>query len=153
MMLKRIALGFAVTPPLPAALWAILLWRDHDGVGGVATLGGTYLNVLPRAYLTMVIVGLPAFILARRLGGWIAHTVMGILAVWFVEILFLTLMGWAEGGLPYSKLPLAFADTLVFAGSYWPEALLMPALLGSVAGLIFWAVTRTRHQPFQGRFD
>jgi hypothetical protein len=153
MTLKRIALGFALTPPLPAALWAISLWRDHDSVGGAATLGGTFLNVLPRAYLAMAIVGLPAFFLARRLGGWIAHIVIGILAVWLVEILFLTLMGWSEGGLPYSKLPSALADTLVYTGSYWLEALLVPALLGSVAGSIFWAVTRTRPQPFQGRFS
>ena len=59
MTLKRIALGFAATPPLPAALWAISQWRDH-AVLGVAALSGTFLNVLPGAYLAMALVGLPA---------------------------------------------------------------------------------------------
>jgi hypothetical protein len=151
MTLKRIALGFAVTPPLPAALWAISLWRDHGSLD-IAELGGTFLSVLPGAYLAMVVVGLPAFWLAGRLGGWIAHMFMGILAIWLVEILFLTLMGWAEDGLPFSKLPSVFAVTVVYAVSHWLEALMVPAGFGIVAGLIFQAVTRTRPQPFQGRF-
>ena len=46
MTLKRIALGFAVTPPLPAALWAISLWHD-EGSPGIAALGETFLDVLP----------------------------------------------------------------------------------------------------------
>jgi hypothetical protein len=151
MTLKRIALGFAVTPPLPAALWAVSLSWDHGSLD-IAELGGTFLNLLPRAYLVMLIMGLPAFLLAGRLGGWIAHVVLGILAVWLVEILFLTLMGWTEGGLPSSKLLSVFVVTVVYAASHWREALLVPAFFGLVAGLIFWAMTRSKPQPFQGRF-
>jgi sugar phosphate permease len=37
--------------------------------------------------------------------------------------------------------------------THWLASLLVPAVLGAVAGLIFWAATRTRPQPFQGRFS
>jgi hypothetical protein len=152
MMLRRIALGFAVTPPLPAALWAVSLWRDH-GSPGVAALGGTFLNVLPDAYLMMAVIGVPVFLLAGRMGGWIAHLVMGVLAVWFVELLYLTLMSLSDGGLPFSDLPSVFAVVAADAASHWPGSVLAPALFGAVAGWIFWAATRTRPVPFQGRFS
>jgi len=151
MTLRRIALGFAATPPLPAALWAVSLWRDH-GSHGIADLGETFVSVLPDAYLTMVVVGLPVFLLAGRMGGWLVHIVMGILAVWLAEILFLTLMGWSEGGLPFSRLPSVFAVTAVYAASHWLTSLVVPAVFGAVAGWIFWALTRTRQELFQGRF-
>jgi len=151
MTLRRIALGFAATPPLPVALWAISLWRDHAGAG-IAALAGTFLNVLPGAYLTMAVVGVPAFLLAGRLGGWIAHIVTGILAVWFVELGYLTLLSLSDGGLPFSDLPSVFAVVAADAASHWLGSLLVPALFGVLAGWIFWALTRTKPQPFRGRF-
>ena len=151
MTLRRIALGFAATPPLPVALWAISLWRDHAGLG-VAALGGTFLNLLPGAYLAMAVIGLPAFLLAGRLGGWIAHLIIGIVAVWLVEFGYLTLAGLSDGGLPFSDLPSVFAVIAVDAATHWLSSLLLPAFFGALAGWIFWALTRTRPQPFQGRF-
>jgi len=152
MTLKRIALGFAVTPLLPAALWAISLWRDHGSLG-VAALGGTFLNLLPDAYLTMAVIGVPIFLLAGRMGGWIAHLIMGVFAVWLVELLYLTLIGLSDGGLPFSDLPSVFVVVVADVASHWLGSLLVPALFGAVAGWIFWAVTRTRPVPFQGRFS
>jgi hypothetical protein len=151
MTLKRIALGFAVTPPLPAALWAISIWHDH-GSPGVVALGETFLNLLPDAYLTMAVVGVPVFLLAGRMGGWIAHLVMGVLAVWLVELLYLTVMGLSDGGLPLSDTASVFAVVAADTASHWLGSLLVPALFGVVSGWIFWALTRTRAEPFQGRF-
>ncbi len=151
MTLRRIALGFAATPPLPAALWAFSLWQDDTG-RGVAALGGTFLNLLPGAYLTMVVVGLPTFLLAGRMGGRVAHLVLGVLAVWLVELGYLTLVGLSDGGLSFSDLPSVFAVVAADAASHWLGSLLVPALFGALAGWIFWAITRTRSEPFQGRF-
>lgn len=152
MTLKRIAIGFAATPPLPAALWAFSLWRDH-GSPGMATLGGTFLSVLPGAYLTMAVVGVPAFLLARRIGGWIAHLFMGVLAVWLVELLYLTLVSLSESGLSFSDLPSVFAVVVADAASHGIASLLLPALYGVLAGLVFHAVTRAKPEPFIGRFS
>jgi len=151
MTLRRLALGFAATPPLPATLWAISQWRDHAGASIVA-LAGTFLNVLPGAYLTMVVVGVPAFLLARRMGGWITHMFMGVLAVWVVEFLYLTLVSLNESGLRFANLPSVFAVVVADAASHWLGSLLLPAIFGALAGWIFWALTRTRPEPFQGRF-
>jgi len=151
MTLKRIALGYAATPPLPAALWAISLWRDRGGQG-VAALGETFLNVLPDAYLTMLLLGLPVFLLARRIGGWFAHLFMGAAAVWLVEPVYITFIGLTGHALTISALPWAFVAVVSDELSNWLGSLVVPAIFGAVAGLIFWAITRTRHQPFQGRF-
>ena len=149
---RRIVLGFAVTPLLPAALWAISLWRGHESLG-VAALGGTFLNLLPDAYLTMAVIGVPVFLLAGRLGGWIAHLIMGVLAVWLVELVYLTVMGLSGGGLPFSDLPSVFVVVAADAALHWQGSFLVPALFGAIAGWIFWAVTHVRPVPFQGRFS
>ena len=115
MTLKKIALGFAVTPLLPGVLWAISLWHDQ-GSPGIAALGETVLNVLPDAYLTMLLLGLTGH------------------------------------ALTLSALPWAFITIVADEFSNWLGSLLVPAVFGAVAGLIFWAVTRTRPVPFQGRF-
>ena len=151
MTLRRIALGFAATPPLPAALWAVSLWRDH-GDPGVAALGGTFLNLLPDAYLTMAVVGVPVFLLAERMGGWIVYLLMGVPAVWFIEIAYLTFVALSDGRLAFSDLPSVFLVVMVDAGAHWLGSLLVPAILGGLAGWIFWALTRTQQEPFQGRF-
>jgi hypothetical protein len=151
MTVRRIALGFAAAPPLPAALWAFSLWRDHGGQG-IAALGETVVGVLPGAYLAMAVVGLPVFLLAGRMGGWIAHLVMGIFAVWAVELSYLSLMGLLGGGLPAAKLPSVFAVVVADAVTHAIGSLLLPAIFGALAGLIFWALTRTKSEPFQGRF-
>jgi hypothetical protein len=151
MTLKKIALGFAVTPPLPAALWAVSLWRDHGGPG-VAALAETFLNVLPDAYLTMLLLGLPVFLLARQIGGWFAHLFMGAVAVWLVEPVYITFVGLTGHVYSFSQSPWMFITIVSDEVSNWLGSLVVPAFFGAVAGLIFWAVTRTRHQPFQGRF-
>jgi hypothetical protein len=151
MTLRRIALGFAATPPLPAGLWATSLWREHAD-GGIAALGETFLNVLPGAYLTMAVVGVPAFLLAGRMGGGIAHLIVGMLAVWLVEFGYLTLVGLSDGGLPFSDLPSVFAVVAADAASHWLGSLLLPAVYGAVAGSIFWGFTDRKPEPFQGRF-
>ena len=152
MTLRRIALGFAVTPPLPAALWAISLWRDHGSLGVVA-LGETFLNVLPDAYLTMALVGVPVFLLASQIGGLIAYLFIGAVAVWLVEPVYITFIGLTGHALAFSELPWAFVTIVSDELSNWVGSLLVPAVFGAVAGWIFWAVTRTRPMPFQGRFS
>src|ERR1700760_937293 len=118
MTLKRIALGFAVPPPLPAALWAISLWRDN-GSPGVAALGATFLNVLPDAYLTMLLLGLPVFLLASQIGGWIAYLFMGAVALWFVEPVYLIFVGLTGGALTFSELPWVFITIVSDELSNW----------------------------------
>lgn len=135
MTLRRIALGFAVTPPLPATLWAVALWRDHDS-RDVAALASTFLGVLPGAYLTMAVVGLPVFLLAGRMGGMIAHLLMGVFAVWLVEILYLTVVGLSDGGLSFQDLPSVFAVVVADAVSHWLGSLVLPAVYGAIAGLV-----------------
>jgi hypothetical protein len=151
MTLKRIALAFAVTPLLPAALWAISLWRDR-GDPGVAALGETFLNVLPDAYLTMAILGVPVFLLASQVGGWIAYLFMGAVAVWFVEPVYLLFVGLNGGALRLADVPWVLIKIVSDDLSHWLGSLLVPAVFGAVAGWIFWALTRTRPAPFQGRF-
>jgi hypothetical protein len=151
MTLKRIALGFAVTPPLPAALWAVSLWRDHGSVG-IAAYMGIFLGVLPSAYLIMAVVGLPTLLLAGRMGGWVVHLFAGILTISAVEIIYLTLVLLSNGGLTFSELPSVLAVVIADAASHWMGSLLLPALYGAVAGWIFWTVTRAEPEPFQGRF-
>jgi hypothetical protein len=136
---------------LPAALWAISLWHDYGGPG-IAGFGKTFLSVLPSAYLTMAVIGVPVFLLAGRMGGWIAHLLMGVLAVWLVELLYLTLLSLSESGLPFSYLLPVFALVVTDAAAHWLGSLLLPALFGAIAGWIFWALTRSRAEPFQGRF-
>jgi hypothetical protein len=151
MTLKRIALGFAATPPLPAALWAASLWWDHGSLG-IAALGAIFLNVLPGAYLTMAVIGVPVFLLAGRMGGWLAHVIAGILAVWLVEFAYLTLLSQSEGGLAFLELPSVFAVVATDAASHWLGSLLLPAVYGAVAGSIFWGFTDNKPEPFQRRF-
>jgi hypothetical protein len=151
MTLKRIALGFAVTPPLPAALWAVSLWRDH-GSPGVAALAETFLNVLPGAYLTMLLLGLPVFLLASQIGGLFAYLFMGAAAIWLVEPVYITFIGLTGHAFTFSQSPWMFITIVSDEFSNWLGSLVVPAVFGAVAGSIFWAVTRTRPRPFQGRF-
>ena len=110
---------------------AISLWRDH-GSPGAAALGETFLNVLPDAYLTMAVLGVPVFLLAGQIGGWIAYLFMGAVAVWFVEPAYLIFVGLTGGALTLADVPWVFITIMSDELSHWAGSLLLPAVFGPV---------------------
>ena len=141
----RILVATVLTPIIPIFLWVVCRELDPSMYGSLADTNFaealSYASYLFRlAYLMMILIGLPAFLLLRRLGfanAWI-HIFVGMLATWLLFWWFMLSMAAWDGGHSFWQV-LPFSGELFSRYIYWT----MTALLcGGSAGFIFWWLMR-----------
>ena len=115
-------LGFVAASAVPPLLIFVRAVPTEAGVNsvwdGLVFLTVVFLTFLPTSALFALVVGGPAFFVARRLG----------LVTWWLSLLVGALAG-------------ALAATLLLPRT---EEMLMFAIFGSISGAVFWLVWRIR---------
>ena len=114
-------IGFAAASVVPSLLMAILALPQEPGIRGpgdaAVFLGVAFMVALPFSVLPALLIGVPGFLLCRRVG----------LVTWWIALL----VGASTGALVALVRP---------ANQPVADVIVKYVLLGALAGLAFWAV-------------